>query len=411
MTVNRQLRAPAGDPGLARIAVIGSIAAAIMAGAVGGALALGGGDSTPVAFGGRAAVPAPPAPPATVTVARSTPTGVPWSAPLGLEVAHGTIESVTATGPDGAVAGRLGPTGWASTTRIFPSTSYTLVAQVKGDDGSTSTKTRTVSTQPPVNVLHATLSPSGGVVGIGAPVIATFDHPVRGAAARALVLSRLKVTSVPAVAGAWRWMNSFEAHYRGPSYWAGGTTVTVSADLSRVNLVGTGTWGTDTPRTASFAVGDAVVSTVDVTAHTMTVVRNGTTLRTVPVSTGRAIYPTKGGVHIVLLMEKEHLYDSSTVGIPIKSADGYYEKLPWSVRISNAGAFVHANPATVKYQGRLNVSHGCVNLSVADAAWFFGVTKRGDIVNVVNAAVGPTLSDAGMEDWNLPFRQWKAGNL
>jgi hypothetical protein len=40
-------------------------------------------------------------------------------------------------------------------------------------------------------------------------------------------------------------------------------------------------------RVVDFAIGDAVVSTVDVDAMTMTVERNGEPLRTLPVSTGK----------------------------------------------------------------------------------------------------------------------------
>lgn len=415
MAVTRPTRPTTDDVGAARVAVLIAIVGAVLVGSI-SALAItgafaGNDGARPLASVGGPRQQSAPARPVLVSVGLQTRTGVPWSKPLTLTVADGTLRSVLATGPDGQLAGTMTATGWSSTGRLFPSTTYQLTSLVADADGTTTSVVRTATTQPPDTVLHPTLSPDGNVVGVGEPVIVTFDHPVRSSVARAAVLRRLTVTTVPAVAGAWRWMDSYEVHYRGPSYWAAGTKVTVTADLARLNLPGTGTWGTGVKRSASFAVGDAVVSTVDVTSHTMTVRRNGDVLRTVNVSTGRDKYPTKGGVHIVLLKEKEHLYDSSTVGIPIKSPDGYLEKLPWSVRISNGGAFVHANPATVKFQGRLNVSHGCVNLSLADAAWYFSITRRGDVVNVINAAVGPNQDDAGMQDWNLPFSQWKAGNL
>ncbi len=413
--MTRSSRPTRGDFGAARTAILIAVVGVALVGSI-SALAIGGAfvrndAARPLVAAGGPRQQAAPARPAVVSVALQTRTGVPWSKPLTLSVADGTLRSVVATGPDGQLAGTMTATSWRSTGRLFPSTSYQLTSVVVDADGRPSSVLRTATTQPPDTVLHPTLSPDGDVVGIGAPVIVTFDHAVLSSAARAAVLRRLTVTSVPAVAGAWRWMDSYEVHYRGPSYWAAGTKVTVTADLARLNLPGTGTWGTGSKRTASFSIGDAVLSTVDVAAHTMTVRRNGDVLKTVNVSTGRDKYPTKGGVHIVLLKEKEHLYDSSTVGIPIKSPDGYLETLPWSVRISNGGAFVHANPATVRFQGRLNVSHGCVNLSLDDAAWYFGITRRGDVVNVINAAVGPNQDDAGMQDWNMPFSQWQLGNL
>lgn len=64
------------------------------------------------------------------------------------------------------------------------------------------------------------------------------------------------------------------------------------------------------------------------------------------------------------------------------------------MRISTGGAFVHANPATIGVQGRLNVSHGCVNISV----------------DVIHAVVKPVLWDAGMADGNDTWAEWKAGS-
>lgn len=398
-----------GQDGVARVAVAVGVAAVLV---VGGALAALLPGSHPTGSGPRPTASRPhatPTPPTLVNVSTAT---VPWSAPLSLTVATGSLRSVTATSPSGPLAGTVSGSTWRSTGVVLPSTTYHLVAQVADSSGAVSTLTRTVTTSAADRVLHVVLSPgSGRVVGIGAPVVATFDHPVRTAAARRAVLQRLSVTAAPAVAGAWRWMSSTEAHYRGATYWPAHTAVTVKADLRGLHLPGTGTWGTDTAVNRSFTIGDAIVSTVDVSAHTMTVRRNGAVLRVLPVSTGRDKYPTKGGVHIVLLKEAVHQYNSATVGIPTASPDGYFEKLPWSVRISNGGAFVHANPATVKYQGRLNVSHGCVNLSLSDAQWFFTLAQRGDVVDVVHAAVGPLLSDAGMQDWNIPFSTWRQGNL
>jgi lipoprotein-anchoring transpeptidase ErfK/SrfK len=134
-------------------------------------------------------------------------------------------------------------------------------------------------------------------------------------------------------------------------------------------------------------------------------------IRTIKVSTGRDQYPTKGGVHIVLTREKSHIYNSGTVGIPTNGPGGYYETLPWSMRISNGGAFVHANPQTVGVQGLRNVSHGCVNTSVTDAKWFYYHSQLGDPVNIIHAVVKPVKWDAGMADWNYTWAEWKSGNL
>jgi len=357
--------------------------------------------------------PAPtPAPTVGVAFAGATGDTVPWERPLTFAVTDGTIESVTATGPDGTpYEGTVTGDRWVGSTTLYPGGTYTLQAVVKDGDGKTTTVDRTLTASAATEILEATLSPKGGVFGVGQAAIVRFNHKVKGAAARAAVLQRLTVTTTPAAEGAWRWYNSYEVHYRGPQYWKPGTSITVAADFTGLRLPGTRVWGSTKPRATTYSIGRSFIGTVDIAAHKLTVVISGKVARVMNVSTGRDKYPTKGGVHIVLLRETEHLYNSATVGIPTASPDGYYEKLPWSTRISNGGAFVHANPATVKYQGRLNVSHGCVNMSVEDAKWFYDNSKLGDIVDVIHAAVGPLKSDAGMSDWNYTWAEWKAGNL
>ena len=125
------------------------------------------------------------------------------------------------------------------------------------------------------------------------------------------------------------------------------------------------------------------MSTVDANAHTMTVTDNGAVVKTIPVSTGRDKYPTKSGVHVVSDKAPKVIMDSATVGIPRNSPDGYYETVFWDVRISNSGEFVHAAPWSVGDQGHVNVSHGCVNVSTADAEWFYNYSQVGDVVTVV----------------------------
>ena len=225
-----------------------------------------------------------------------------------------------------------------------------------------------------------------------------------GAADRALVVVRLAVATSPRVAGAWRWMSPTELHYRGPSYWAAGTKIKAHVNFTRLHL-SDGAWGQGT-RDTSYSIGKAVISTVDVAKHIMTVMIDGKLVRTVKVSTGRDKYPTKGGVHLVLEKTKLKTMDSATVCIPRKSPGGYYQKVPNSVRISYSGEFVHSAGWSVRDQGVRNVSHGCVNVSPADSAWFFDLVKRGDVVDVIHASARPKLSDPGMSDWNIPFASW-----
>ena len=329
-----------------------------------------------------------------------------WSGALEVTVTDGELRSVAVTDQRGyAVPGGLAAGHWTSTTYLVPDSAYHVTASVV----DTASKTRridvTAHTSKATKLLRATHSPRGDrVVGVGLPAIITLSRSVTDAADRMAVVSRLRVETEPFVPGAWRWMNDKELHYRAATYWARGTRISVHSDLDRLRL-SQGVWGTGDVDT-TFSVGSAVVATVDVTKKVMTVVVDGKLIKTVKVSTGRDKYPTRGGVHLVLEKLKVQIMDSATVGIPRKDPDGYYEKVPDSVRISYGGAFVHSASWSVRDQGVRNVSHGCVNISPADARWFFELVKRGDVVNIMNAKAPPLLTDPGMSDWNVPFSEW-----
>ena len=79
--------------------------------------------------------------------------------------------------------------------------------------------------------------------------------------------------------------------------------------------------------------------------------------------------------------------------------------MPFSVRISNSGEFVHAADWSTASQGNSNVSHGCVNVSPADGQWFYDFTQIGDVVDVVGSPVQLEPTN-GWGDWQIPWAQW-----
>jgi lipoprotein-anchoring transpeptidase ErfK/SrfK len=328
----------------------------------------------------------------------------PWSAPLVVSADDGELLDVVALGPDGApLAGAVAGASWTSTGLLLPSSGYRLDVTLLDDAGQERRRVVTVRTAAAAQVLTAGLSPGDdAVVGIGQPVAVRLDGPVTDPAARAALEERLTVESEPSVRGAWRWIHDRELHWRPAEFWPAGTTVSVRADLDALPLPD-GLWGSGV-RTSRFSVGEAVVSTVDVAAYTMTVTRNGEVLRVLPASMGTPDNPTRGGTHLVLEKFASKVLDSDTVGLP-----GEYEiEVASAVRLTYSGTFTHAAPWSVADQGVRNVSHGCINLSPADAAWFYDLARRGDVVHVVGTDVAPKLDDPGAADWNLTFDQWRA---
>jgi lipoprotein-anchoring transpeptidase ErfK/SrfK len=305
----------------------------------------------------------------------------------------------------GEPAAAVVPTGPASTADVsVPGPSAAGLSAV-GASGSVDAPVATTTTTAPPQI-HATLSPGDGdVVGVGMPAVVTFDRPV-AKADRPAVEQRLTVTGNPPVEGAWRWIAPGVVHWRPAVYWQPGTDVTVHSDLRGLQVGDA--LGAD-ERTSRFRIGDAHVSTVDVATHQMTVTENGQVARVIAMSAGRDQYPTNNGVHLALEKARTVTMDSSTVGIPRDSPAGYYRKVAWATRLSYSGTFVHAAPWSAGAQGQRNVSHGCINISPADAEWFYNFTRRGDVVVVVNSKAPPKLSDPGMADWNIPWEQWRTG--
>jgi lipoprotein-anchoring transpeptidase ErfK/SrfK len=296
---------------------------------------------------------------------------------------------------------------WTSTAPLRLARDYKLTSELAGVRTSGKhprpvIRTSAFSTVRPAGVLTPQVTPGDNqVVGVGDPIIVRFQNPV---ANRAAITGLLTVSMSQPVDGAWHWFGSKEVHYRPKDYWPAGEQITMAAKLTNVDA-GNNIWG-DVDRTVTFKIGDSHVSTVDTDAHTMTVTANGTVLKTMPISAGRDKYPTMSGIHIALEKSYHVVMDSATVGIPVNSPDGYKEDVYWNVAITNGGEYVHAAPWSVASQGSRNVSHGCVNLSTSDATWFYNFSQQGDIIKIVGTARSPSSSDAGTQDWNMPWEQW-----
>lgn len=320
----------------------------------------------------------------------------------------GRLRAVRVTGAGGKrLEGELAEDGrsWVSSGALAPATRYRVVAEAVDDAGTPARRQSSFTTLAPRAELRAAIMPlDGETVGVGLPIGVWFSEPV---ADRAAVERRLEVSSSKPVTGAWHWFADDEAHYRPKAYWPSGSKVTLRARLAGTDA-GRGVWGV-ADRTIRFTIGERRVSVVDVRTHRMKVTSGGRTLRVLPVSTGRERYPTTNGVHFVLEKNPVKVMDSSTVGIPRNGPGGYYQRVAWSVRISNSGEFVHAAPWSTGSQGSANVSHGCVNLSTANAAWFFRLTRRGDVVEVRGSPKRPGNS-FGVADWNMSWSKWLAGS-
>ena len=328
--------------------------------------------------------------------------------PVTVTAAQGTLTAVSLTDDKGKVVrGAIAADGltWTSTDKLKVARHYRIAASAADAEGRVAERSGFFATIAPRKVLETSISPLDGQnVGVGMPIIVRFSEPVTD---RAAVEQALTVTSTKPVVGSWSWTSDEEVHYRPQEYWPANTKVTIDVGLRGVDA-GKGIWGMKN-RTVKFRTGSAMVSTVNVARHTLTVTRNGKTLRVIPVSTGKAGFLTRNGIKVILEKHTLKIMDATTIGIGRSDPEYYRLEVPYAMRVTWSGEFVHAAPWSVGSQGRANVSHGCVGMSMGNAIWLFNMSTVGDVIRVVNS---PRTLEAGngYTDWNVSWADWTAGS-
>ncbi|MFC9593573.1 Ig-like domain-containing protein [Streptomyces sp. NPDC056944] len=257
--------------------------------------------------------------------------------------------------------------------------------------------------------LTVTFGPEdGGTYGVGRPVTAELSRPVPEGARRA-VERALDVRVEPHVEGAWHWVDDSTLHYRPRTYWPARATVRVRSGLDG-SRIGGGLYGGPS-RPLTFTTGPRIEAVTDVSAHEMTVFRDGELLRALPVTTGKAGYRTRSGIKVVLGKEPLVRMRGDSIGITKASKDFYDLKVRWATRVTWSGEYLHAAPWSLDSQGSEDVSHGCTGMSTEDAAWLFRTVREGDLVRVVHGYGEPmTPFDNGFGDWNLGWPEWLRGS-
>ncbi len=387
-----------------------TLAAAVLA--VAGGLAA---CTTPAGSGGSGDGPAASAAsedqrpdPVRLTTSFDDPAAVPIDAPITVGASGGTLDEVRVASAGGDVEGKVVDGSWTSTTLLEPGSDYTITASATRSDGSSVERTREFHTVDLTldEQTYAAIAPlDGETVGVGMPVIVTFDLPVTD---RAVFEKHMSVTSTPAQKGSWRWLSDREAHWRPATYWKAGTDVSVDLDINSLPA-GNGIYGQES-RSIDFHIGDSVVSKVDVDAHTMRTFINGQLARTIPISAGKAGWETRSGTKVIIEKFRRKRMNAATIGVD-KDDPEYYDlsNVEYAMRVTYSGEFLHAAPWSSGSQGSANVSHGCVGMSLADAQWLYDRTSRGDVVEVTGSSRQMTLEN-GYGDWNLSFADWKQGS-
>ena len=262
----------------------------------------------------------------------------------------------------------------------------------------------------PASAFAVTLTPrSGSTIGVAYPITAKFTAPVTD---RAAAEHHLHVyVNGRFSAGAWYWRSSTVAVFRTAAFWPGHAVIEVRMSLAGVEVGHTSTkrfvGGPTTTRTHTLRTARALVVHVDSVKDMFYVGVDRKLVKAFKTSLGKPGFETRSGIKSV--MEKYPLRHMTSVAAGITDPRDQYDlQVQWAVRITPTGEFVHAAPWATARLGRYNGSHGCTNLSTADAKWFFDNVIPGDPV-VTTGAVRP------MEYWNgigapynMPWAQWLA---
>jgi lipoprotein-anchoring transpeptidase ErfK/SrfK len=227
-----------------------------------------------------------------------------------------------------------------------------------------------------------------------------LDHDVRFKAA---FEKRLRVTTSRRVTGSWGWIDDRTVAYRPKRFWPGHTRVTVHLDVGKTQTA-PGRW-VKTDRTISFRVGRSQVLRIRNSTKRLTVTRAGRLVRTIPVSMGKPGFTTRSGVKVIMTRERVRYMDSDTVGIG--GADAYALEVPYAMRMTATGEFLHGAPWSEWAQGSANVSHGCTNASLANGAWLYAHTLIGDpVITTGTGRATETWNGLG-GIWNYSWAEWQ----
>ncbi|MEV6834987.1 Ig-like domain-containing protein [Streptomyces sp. NPDC051133] len=335
----------------------------------------------------------------------------------GVKVSDGKLTDVkmTVAGSGRTVPGAISADGstWKPKQQLERGTKYEIDATAKDGDGRTAAANSIFTTVTSAGSFIGTYTPDDGTtVGVGMPVSFTFDKSITDKKA---VQGHITVNSSSGQQVAGHWFGDRRLDFRPQDYWKAGSKVTMKIDLDGVEGA-KGVYGVQ-KKTVSFTIGRSQVSTVDVHTQTMTVVRDGRTIKTVPISAGSPQHTTYNGQMVISEKFVQTRMNGSTVGF-----GGEYDiaDVPHAMRLTSSGTFIHGNYWYNKGNppfGREGTSHGCVGLAdvqgaqgATSAKWFYDNSLIGDVVVVKNSPDTTVAPDNGLNGWNMSWSAWTAGS-
>ncbi|HSZ40242.1 MAG TPA: Ig-like domain-containing protein [Trebonia sp.] len=314
---------------------------------------------------------------------------------------RGTLTSVSVHTAGSPVTGQYsgGKTAWHSTWTLGVAQSYTVTATADVSGKSVTTTSAFTTLNPSRTFTTEILEGYDGTYGVGMPIILYFNHEITDKAA---VERSFQVTTSKPVIGAWYWDDNCNmavscAYFRPRDYWPAGTTVSFTGHLDGVEGA-PGMYGYHT-LTQTFRIGQSVIAVGNPGNHRTQIYVDGHLRYNWPISAGKPGDDTPDGSYV-----------SIDKGNPVRmTGPGYSLEVPWSVRFTFSGDYYHDAYWSVGQQGSSNVSHGCVNLSPADAETYYKMEVPGDPITI-QGSPRAGVWDNGWTEWFLTWPQLVAGS-
>ena len=321
-----------------------------------------------------------------------------------IHISHGKVTSMTARDSKGnAYPGKVDRYSWKPDSPFPINEKITLTASVIDTLGVPSYPTFTFQTiDAPVQKFY--LRYTDMTVGTGMPVMVQFNKAVPEAY-RAAIEKKMELTVDPPQTGAWGWQRGGTLlAFRPQEYWKPGTKITIKAplvgiqanDTSYFNRVAEGT----------MTIGPSRSAVVKIDQHKTILYENGKAVRTFPSTAGKPGWVTRSGKKVISEKDQHVVMDAGSLGVDKNSPEYYRLDVYWAMRVTDTGEFIHAAPWSVGSQGRENVSHGCVGLSMDNARTLYNFLQIGDVVEFTGSD-RIFKSTEGIGVWQYTWEEWQ----
>ena len=251
----------------------------------------------------------------------------------------------------------------------------------------------TAAASKPVQIKVATADKSYGV---GMPVVAYFSRRFNNAKPLASATT-ISINGKPAH-GAWYFERSsvkgypIAGHLRMPKFWPAHSDVRVTIRANELTA----------RASINFHTGARTIAVVLGAKHRMIVSEDGKQMGTYPVSLGTSATPTSRGTKVIM----------AKLPIVRLRGPGYDERARYAQQLTDTGEYLIAAPWNAgNIERGFDSSSGCTNLLPHNARFLYKVLNVGDVVEYLDTN-GPMMSmQAGLGDWNVPWRVWVRGGL